>query len=100
MKYYGIVDQEGYLLRFKKHRAGVKLKMNELCTEFITKGLIQDMGEYIIHCDNYYGSIPLGEEIQNLGYKFVFTVRKNRPTHLWDHLHSLMESMEDGKTTT
>jgi hypothetical protein len=83
LKYYAMLDGHGWCSRFQRHRAGVKVVLKDLCEKFVTS-LDQSLGSYCLFADNYYGSIQLGEKLTQLGHKFFFTMRKNRPLALWD----------------
>ena len=82
LKYYAMLDGYGWCCRFQRHRAGVKVTLKDLCVNFLSS-LDQDLGSYCLFADNYYGSIQLGVELEDMGHKFVFTMRKNRTKNIW-----------------
>jgi hypothetical protein len=49
--------------------------------------LPNDIGEYSFFADNFYGSLALVLSLLSIGLRSTVTVRKDRPTWLWTHLH-------------
>jgi len=54
LKYYAMVDDSAYCLRFKPHRKGISLVLRELCNDFISS-LDPTVANYCVFADNYFG---------------------------------------------
>jgi len=54
LKYYAMVDNTSYCVRFKRHRNKVKLVLKDLCNDFVSS-LDPSVANYCIFADNYFG---------------------------------------------
>jgi len=52
----------------------------------------KDIKGLTIFMDNYYGQFKLGVKLNELGFNFIFTMRKNRLKELWSYVHGMMKS--------
>ena len=82
IKMYGLADQYGFLWSFWIYQGpdGENTK-----PFFIVKNFMQQLSSknHIIIADSFYGSLGLAQELNENGYKFVFSCKSDRPSALF-----------------
>lgn len=94
IKFYSLCDSNKYLYDFVLYK-GKDLtdkfsnKTSQIVLNFVKK-IPNSTGRRILS-DNFYGSLELGESLDDLGIQFIFTCNKNRPSFLFSHLQSKLK---------
>ena len=85
LKYYCLVDRNGYLLWFKLHRSSKMIEVEEggkiynLCKEGIDHLISFNPGiSFHLYTDNYYGSLSLVNYLLEKGWDLTIGLRSNR----------------------
>lgn len=85
IKLYGMADNHAYMWSFwiyrGKNQQSESAKPSDIVLNFIKK--IPSNNNHIIIADSYYGSLALAEDIHKLGYKFILSAKKDRPSWLF-----------------
>lgn len=79
LKVFMTVDEKHFIYRYWIYR-GHQPPISTLVLDMISTLPVTG---HIVGADNYYGSLELGERIQQLGHHFIFNVRSDRPSALW-----------------
>jgi hypothetical protein len=76
------------------HKKGVKLKLFELCKDFVESSNGENL---FLYADNYYGSFELADYLNSKNIKFVCTIRTNKNKWLFNYLHTNLKKTKIGK---
>ncbi|KAF0972338.1 hypothetical protein FDP41_009241 [Naegleria fowleri] len=84
LKYYALSDSTGYIYAFWLYQ-GKESRYTHNPT-FIVLDLVAHISpvNHILGVDNYYGSLELATKLSAKGWRFVMTVKGNRPTFLFN----------------
>ena len=96
LKYYALSDSTGYIFAFWLYQ-GKESRYAHNPTS-IVMDLLDNLSplNHILGIDNYYGSLDLAEKLTAKEWKFVMTVRGNRPTILFSE--GLQKKLPGSKT--
>jgi hypothetical protein len=79
LKIYALADLIGFMWDFWIYQGSQSTTKN-IVIDFVKK---LPSKEYTIYCDSYYGSWELADELNGMGFKFLLSCAKNRPTWLF-----------------
>ncbi|KAG2375259.1 hypothetical protein C9374_009882 [Naegleria lovaniensis] len=96
LKYYALSDSTGYIYAFWLYQ-GKESRYSHNATSIVLD-LVKHVSpeNHVLGIDNYYGSLDLARELVNHGWKFVMTVRNNRPSYLFSE--GLQKKLPGSKT--